>query len=205
MTQKLFFCNCNCKCKFLVHCMCVCRGRRSHCGSGVKDNCNMLVISILYNGKMEGVECSFPCFLPEFDAIFHARKIAKRIVLISCFTQFWACNEADEPHFSALYTPKLHLCTLVPMPGTPVSSYPKPPFGMSHFAIWDVPFCLLGYIFGTFAHNVQPRCPIWLLRFRCKSMCVFFSVQENRPAYPTAKIFILYMAKERKSFYIFVQ
>ena len=36
--------------------------------------------------------------------------------------------------------------------------------------------------------------------FRSKSMCVFFSVQENRPAYPTAKIFILYMAKERKSF-----
>ena len=128
------------------------------------------------------------------------------------FVQFWAFYEASDPHFSALDPLKLHLCTLVPMPGTPFPHNPKHhlgcpilPFGMSHFAIWGIPFHLLGYIFGTFAHNVQPRCPIWLLRFRCKIMCVFFSVQENRPAYPTAKIFILYMAKERKSFYIFVQ
>ena len=152
---------------------------------------------------MEGVESGFPCFLPEYDAIFHAQKIAKMIVLFSCFTQFGACNEAYEPHFSALYTPKLHLCTLVPMPGTPFPHTPKPhlgcpisPFGMSHFTIWDVPFRLLGcpilpfgmshftiwgipfhhlgYIFGTFAHNVQPRFSVCLLRFRCKSLCVSF-------------------------------
>ena len=30
------------------------------------------------------------------------------------------------------------------------------PFGMSHFTIWGTPFHHLGYIFGTFAHNVQP-------------------------------------------------
>ena len=101
----------------------------------------------------------------------------------------------------------LFRCPEPPFPHTPnhLLGCPISPFGVSHFAIWGIPFHLLGYIFGTFAHNVQPRCPIWLLRFRSKSMCVFFSVQENRPAYPTAKIFILYMAKERKSFYIFVQ
>ena len=160
MTQKLFFCNCNCKCKFLVHCIvCLPWWEKSLLGWD-KVQCNVLVISVLYDGKMEGVECGFPCFLPDYDAVFHARKIAKRIVLFSCFTQFGACNEAYEPHFSALYTPKLHLCTLVPMPGTPFPHTPKHhlgcpilPFGVSHFAIWGIPFCHLGYPilpFGVF-------------------------------------------------------
>ena len=111
----------------------------------MKDDCNMLVISILYNGEIDGFESGFPCFLPDYDAIFHAQKIAKRIILFSCFTQFGACNEADVPHFSALYTPKLHLCTLVLLPGTP--------FLIPQTAFWDVPFCLLGYPilpFGVF-------------------------------------------------------
>ena len=50
--------------------------------------------------------------------------------------------------------------------------YPILPFGVSHFAIWGIPFRHLGYIFGTFAHNVQPRFSVCLLRFRCKSLCV---------------------------------
>ena len=147
----------------------------------MKGDCNVLVISILYNGEIEGFECVFPCFVPEYDAVLHARIIAKMDCSFLLFVQFWARNEAYEPHFSALYTPKLHLCTLVPMPGTPVSSYPKPPFGVSHFAIWDVPFHHLGYIFGTFAHNVQPRCPIPLLRFFAAKyvLCVFFVNWEN--------------------------
>ena len=111
----------------------------------MKDDCNVLGISILYNGATGGFECSFPCFLPEFDAVFHAGIIAKWIVLFSCFTQFGAYNEASYPPFLCPRTPKLHLCTLVPMPGTPVSSYPKTPFGMSHFAFWGIPFCHLGY------------------------------------------------------------
>ena len=105
----------------------------------------MLVISILYSVKSEVLSVFVSCFLPDYDAVFHARKIAKGIVLFSCFTRFWACNEAYEPHFSALYTPKLHLCTLVPMPGTPVSHTPKHylgcpilPFGVSHFTIWGI-------------------------------------------------------------------
>ena len=102
------------------------------------------------------------------------RKLQKWIVLFSCFTQFWACNEASYPPFlSPLHpkTPPLHPCSDA---RNPVSSYPKPPFGMSHFAIWGIPFYLLGYIFGTFAHNVQPRFSVCLLRFRCKSLCVSF-------------------------------
>ena len=145
MTQKLFFCNCNCKCKFLVHCIVRMPWWEKSLSGCDKVQCNILGISILYNGKIEGFVCGFPCFLPDYDAIFHAQKIAKRIVLFSCFTQFWARNEADEPHFSALYTPKLHLCTLVPMPGTLFSHTPNHhlgcpilPFGMSHFAIWGI-------------------------------------------------------------------
>ena len=101
-----------------------------------KVQCNVLAISIIYNGATEGFECGFPCFLPDYDAIFHARKIAKRIVLFSCFTQFWACNEADEPHFSALYTPKLHLCTLIPMSRTPFPHIPKPHLGYPISPFW---------------------------------------------------------------------
>ena len=111
----------------------------------MKDNCNVLVISILYNGKIEGFECGFPCFLPEYNAVLQALKFAKWLFLFLFFALLGACNEADEPHFSALYTPKLHLCTLVPMPGTPVSHTPKHhlgcpilPFGVSHFTFWGI-------------------------------------------------------------------
>ena len=52
--------------------------------------------------------------------------------------------------------------------GCPIS-----PFGVSHFTIWGIPFRHLGYIFGTFAHNVQPRCPIWLLRFSLQKFVSF--------------------------------
>ena len=53
--------------------------------------------------------------------------------------------------------------------GCPIS-----PFGVSHFTIWDVPFHLLGYIFGTFAHNVQPDFRFVFFVFRCKSLYVSF-------------------------------
>ena len=68
--------------------------------------------------------------------------------------------------------------------------YPILPFGVSHFTFWGIPFHLLGYpilpfgvshftfwgiFFGTFAHNVQPRCPIWLLRFSQQKHVRFLS------------------------------
>ena len=95
--------------------------------------------------RRRGLSVFFPCFIPEYDAVCVSGNLQKGIVLFSCFTQFWACNEADEPHFSALYTPKLHLCTLVTMPGSPFSHTPKHhlgcpilPFGVSHFTIWGI-------------------------------------------------------------------
>ena len=87
----------------------------------------------------------FPCFIPEYDAVFHAQKIAKRDCSFTSFTRFWAFYEASYPHFSALEPLKLHLCTLFPLPGTPVSHTPKHhlgcpilPFGIPHFAIWGI-------------------------------------------------------------------
>ena len=100
----------------------------------------------------------FPCFISTNDAVLHALKIAKMDCTFSPFTQFWANNEASAPHFSALYTPKLHLCTLVTMPGTPVSSYPKPPFGVSHFAIW-------GILRRVYAPILAPFYPLFALIF----------------------------------------
>ena len=58
--------------------------------------------------------------------------------------------------------------------GCPIS-----PFGVSHFAIWDVPFHHLEYIFGTFAHNIQPRFSVCLLRFSLQNICVFFCQLEK--------------------------
>ena len=137
-----------------------------------------------------------PCSIPEYDAVFHAQTIAKMDCSFSPFTRLWAHNEASYPPFLSPLHPKtspLHPCHDA---RNPVSSYPKNPFWMSHFTIWDVPFRLLGcpilpfgmshftiwgipfhhlgYIFGTFAHNVQPRFSVCLLRFRCKSLCVSF-------------------------------
>ena len=63
----------------------------------------------------------------------------------SPFTRFWAYNEASYPPFLCPRHPKLHLCTLVPIPGTPFSNTsehffgcPILPFGMSHFTIWGI-------------------------------------------------------------------
>ena len=56
--------------------------------------------------------------------------------------------------------------------------YPILPFGVSHFTFWDVPFCHLGYIFGTFAHNVQPRFSVCHLRFRCKIYAFSLSIRK---------------------------
>ena len=51
------------------------------------------------------------------------------------------------------------------MPQTAFFECPISPFGMSHFTIWGIPFHHLEYIFGTFAHNIQPRFSVCLLRF----------------------------------------
>ena len=105
----------------------------------------MLVINVLYGAKSEVLSVFIPCFIPEYDAVLHALKIAKMDCSLSPFTRFWAYNEASYPPFLCPRHPKLHLCALLPMPGIPVDHTPKPhlgypilPFGMSHFTIWGI-------------------------------------------------------------------
>ena len=122
-------------------------------------NCNVLGISVLYSAKSEVLSVFIPCFIPEYDAVLHARIIAKRIVLFSCFTQFGACNEAYEPHFSAL-------CTLVTMPGIPFPHIPN-----HHLGYPILPF---GVYFRHICAQCTARFSVCLLRFRSKSLYVFF-------------------------------
>ena len=116
----------------------------------------------------------FPCFIPEYDADLHARIIAKMDCPFLLLPDFGRITRPMNPISlpSTANTPPLHPCSVA---RNPRFSYPKTPFGMSHFAFWGIPFHLLGYIFGTFAHNVQPRFSVCLLRFRCKSLCLFLS------------------------------
>ena len=99
--------------------------------------CNVLVISILYNGETEVLSVVFHVFYLNIMPFSMPGKIAKRIVLFSCFTQFGACNEAYEPHFSALDTQN--------STSAPLFRCPEPPFLIPQTTIWDVPFCHLGY------------------------------------------------------------
>ena len=139
-----------------------------------KVQCNMLGISILYNGATEGVECGFPCFLPDYDAVSMPGKLQKGLSFSPVSPNLGRVTRPHTPHFSALYTPKLHLCTLVLMPGTPFPHTPKPhlgcpilPFGVSHFAIW-------GIFSAHLRTTYSPDARFGFFVFRSKSMCVFF-------------------------------
>ena len=133
---QLFFCNCKCKCKFLVHCI-VCLPWWEKSLSGCeKVQCNVLVISILCNGATEGFECGFPCFLPDYDAIFHAGIIAKRIAFSPVSPDFGRITRPMNP---------------ISLPSTPQNSTsaslfrcPEPRFLIPQTTIWGIPFCLLG-------------------------------------------------------------
>ena len=86
-----------------------------------------------------------PCFIPKYDADLHAQKIAKMDCSFSPFTRFWAYNEASYPPFLCPRHPKLHLYTLVPLPGIPFPHIPFHhlecpilPFRVSHFTFWGI-------------------------------------------------------------------
>ena len=113
-------------------------------------------------------------------------KLQKWIVPFLLLPNFGRITRPHTPHFSALYTPKLHLCTFVLMPETPFShtlkpylAYPILPFGMSHFAFWDIPFCLLGYPISPFgvyfrhicAQRTAPMPDLASSFFAAKYMC----------------------------------
>ena len=72
-------------------------------------------------------------------------KLQKGLFFFFFLYNFGRFTRPQTPHFSALEPLKLHLCTLVPLPGTPVSHTPKHhlgcpilPFGVSHFTIWGI-------------------------------------------------------------------
>ena len=98
----------------------------------------------------------------------------------SPFTRFWAYNEASYPPFLCPLhpkTPPLHPC---PDARNPRLSYPKTPFGVSHFAIWGIPFCHLGYPispFGVYFRHIFAQCtaPIFDLAssFFAAKACAF--------------------------------
>jgi hypothetical protein len=95
----------------------------------MSESCKALIDSKIQIGGGNFSHLTFLRYLLKNDAVLQALKFAKWLFLFLFFALLGACNEADEPHFSALYTPKLHLCTLVPMPGNPVSHTPNRPLG----------------------------------------------------------------------------
>ena len=73
------------------------------------------------------------------------RKLQKGLSFSPVSPNFGRITSPLTPHFSALEPLKLHLCTLVPMPGIPVYHTPNHhlgcpilPFGISHFTIWGI-------------------------------------------------------------------
>ena len=126
-----------------------------------------------------GVECDFPMFLClQMMLFFMPSKLQNGLSFFSFLYNFGRFTRPQPPHFSALEPLKLHLCTLVPIPGTPFShtpkhhlGYPILPFGVSHFTIWG--------IFS--AHLPTPHSPgarFDIFVFRNKSMCVILASWE---------------------------
>ena len=101
------------------------------------------------------------------------RKLQNGLSFFSFLYNFGRFTRPQTPHFSALEPLKLHLCTLVPMPGTPFFSYPKTPFGMSHFAFWGILFCHLGYFKACLCPHIgdcfYPLFPLISSHFRGKN------------------------------------
>ena len=75
----------------------------------------------------------------------------------------------------------IHLVIHAPMPPNRLLLCPISPFGASHFAIWGIPFCLLGcpilpfgIYFRLINHNAKPRCTDLSSSFFAVNLCVFF-------------------------------
>ena len=72
-------------------------------------------------------------------------KLQKGLSFPPVSPNFGRVTRPHTPPFLCPLHPKLHLCTLVPLPRIPVDHTPKPhlgypilPFGMSHFTIWGI-------------------------------------------------------------------
>ena len=74
---------------------------------------------------------------------------------------------------------------LIAPPRYPYPRCPKPAFIMSHFAIWDIPFRLLGYPispFGVYFRHICAQCiarfSVFHLRFRSKIYAFSLSIRK---------------------------
>ena len=92
--------------------------------------------SVLYNGEIEAFECGFPCFLPEYDAVFHAQKIAKKDCPFLLFS----------PNFGRV----TRLMNPISLPSTPLFRCPETRFLIPQTTFWGIPFCHLGYPISPF-------------------------------------------------------
>ena len=141
VTQKLFFCNCKCKCKFLVHCIvCLPWWEKSLSGCD-KIQCNVLVISILYNGATEGFECGFPCFYLIMMQFSMPGKLQKGLFF-----------SPVSPNFGRVTRPMYPIS----LPSTPQNSTsaplfrcPETPFLRPQTAFWDTPNGQMGVFYNT--------------------------------------------------------
>ena len=138
----------------------------------------MLVINVLYSAKSDVLSVFFPYFIPEYDAVLHARIIAKWIVPFLLLPDFGRFTRPHTPHFSALYTQN--------STSAPLFRCPEPSFLIPQTTIWDVPFCHLGcpiLPFGVYFRHICAQCTarfsVCHLRFSLQNICVFFVNWEN--------------------------
>ena len=92
-------------------------------------------------------------------------------------------RESALPFFS--FPLLLHLVIHTPNVPNRLLLCPISPFGVSHFTIWDVPFCHLGYPilpFGVYFRHICAQCTarfsVCHLRFRCKIYAFSLSIRK---------------------------
>ena len=119
----------------------------------------------------------FPCFIPDYDAVFHAQKIAKRDCPFLLLPDFGRITRPHTPHFSALDSQN--------STSAPLFRYPDPPFLIPQNTFWDIPFCHLGYPispFGVYFRHICAQCTarfsVCLLRFRCTIYAFSLSIRK---------------------------
>ena len=123
------------------------------------------------------------------------RKLQKGLSFSPVSPNFGACNEAYEPHFSALDTPKLHLCTLVPMPGTPFSHTPN-----RHLGYPILPFGV--YFRHICAQRTAPMPDLAFSFSQQKHVRFLFSTRKSTRLSYCKNIYTLYGKRKKKFLYL---
>ena len=101
----------------------------------------MLVINVLYSAKSDVLSVFFPYFIPEYDAVLHARIIAKWIVPFLLLPNFWRVARPQTP-ISQPLTPQNST-------SVPLFRCPETPFLIPQTAFWDTPNGQMGVFYNT--------------------------------------------------------